>query len=62
METIKFSKVENILLNMQGGLLPKDLTKKEVKILKKEYGKDWFKILGYDENKYQKPKFFTKQI
>ena len=57
MKTIKFSEVDNILLNMEGGLLPKDLTKKEVELLEKEYGKDWFIELGYDEKIYKKPNF-----
>ena len=52
---IKLSKTDNILLNLQGGLLPKDLTKKEVELLEKEYGKDWFIELGYNENNYKKP-------
>ncbi len=57
---IKLSKVENILLNMQGGLLPKDLTKEEVELLEKEYGKDWFIELGFNIDKYEKPKSINK--
>ena len=49
--------MENILLNMQGGLLPKDLTKKEINLLKKEYGENWFEELGYNEPEYKKPKY-----
>lgn len=54
---IKLSKTDNILLNLQGGLLPKDLTKSEVELLKKQYGKNWFIELCYNKNNYEKPKF-----
>ena len=55
MEKIELSKTDNILFNLQGGLLPKDLTKGEIELLEKEYGKDWFIELGYDEKTYEKP-------
>ena len=46
----KIKKVENLLLNMMGGLLPEDLLPNEVKLLEREYGKNWFKILGYSKS------------
>lgn len=57
METVKkLSPAENIVLNLQAGLLPKNLSKKEVQILKSAYGKDWFTKLGYSEETHEKPK------
>lgn len=56
-------KVNNLLLNMSSGLLPKDLTEDEVEMLQKradeQYGEntDWFIKLGYSEPKYQRSKF-----
>ena len=47
--------VDNLLLNLSGGLLPKDLQPDEVELLKKEYGDDWFEKLGYTEPEYEKP-------
>lgn len=47
--------IANLLLNMSAGLLPKDLSKNEVKSLEDFYGKDWFEKLGYSEPKYEKP-------
>ncbi len=47
----------NLVLNMSGGLLPKNLMKDEVKLLEEAYGKDWFEDLGYDEVNYIKPVF-----
>ena len=47
----------NIVLNLFSGLLPEMLTKDEVEILEKEYGKNWFHILGYNEDEYNKPDF-----
>jgi len=39
--------VYNIMLNLSGGLMPKDLSKEEVDTLKTELGDDWFWQLGY---------------
>jgi hypothetical protein len=52
---MKLSPVENLLLNMSAGLLPKDLTHKEITLLQDVYGKDWFTILGYSEPEYKNP-------
>lgn len=49
------SELLNILLNLAAGLLPEKLTETEVKILEKEYGWDWFNLLGYSEPEYKKP-------
>ena len=51
------SKVQNLVLNMSSGLLPKDLTKDEVDLLVEEYGEEWFEELGFSEDKYEKPNF-----
>ena len=56
-KNIKINEVDNLLLNMQGGLLPESLSKKEIKLLENEYGKYWFKVLGYEEPKYKKPQY-----
>ena len=49
--------VENLLLNMNGGLLPEHLSKEEVSLIEERYGKDWFEVLGYTEPEYKKPNF-----
>ena len=46
--------IDNLLLNMISGLLPKDLSQGEVRLLENNFGENWFKELGYDEN-YEKP-------
>lgn len=46
----------NLLLNMSGGLLPKDLSENEVKLLRDRFGPDWFTKLGYSEPEYERPK------
>ena len=40
---------------MSAGLLPKDLSENECKILSEDYGEDWFHFLGYTEDKYENP-------
>lgn len=47
--------VNNLILNMSGGLLPKDLQPDEIKALIKRYGNEWFEVLGYTEPDYTKP-------
>lgn len=47
--------VGNLLLNMNGGLLPKNLTLDEIDLLRKYFGKDWFYHLGYTDEKYTNP-------
>lgn len=39
----------NLLLNMSGGLLPIDLSSREIKLLRIRFGNDWFHNLGYKE-------------
>jgi hypothetical protein len=49
-------KTNNLLLNMTGGLLPEDLTKDEIWLLKQRFGVDWFNNLGYRElDGYKRP-------
>ena len=55
MTEIKFREFENLILNMESGLLPENLTKKEVSLLEKNLGLDWFQNLGYYEPYYKKP-------
>ena len=50
-----FTEVENLLLNMTGGLLPEHLSMEEVELLVAKFGEDWFTVLGYTEPKYKKP-------
>ena len=52
---MNFTKLENLLLNMQSGLLPQDLCKDEIELLVNEYGNNWFEKLGYKESEYKKP-------
>ncbi len=54
---MKISKTENILLNLSGGLTPDCLTKKEVALLRRAFGRCWFFKLGYTVPKYQRPRF-----
>lgn len=53
--------VNNLLLNMSGGLLPEHLQPDEVKALVEAHGDDWFEKLGYTEPKYTKPASLTQQ-
>lgn len=39
------------------GLLPDTLSREQVETLEKEYGDDWFWVLGYSEKIYKRPKF-----
>ena len=55
-QSFDISDVENLLLNMSGGLLPKDLQPDEIKLLESKYGPDWFTKLGYTEPEYERPK------
>lgn len=51
----KEQEVSNLLLNMQGGLLPEHLQEDEVKLLEEKFGVNWFDELGYTEPKYKRP-------
>ena len=53
----KITDVQNVCLNMLSGLLPENLSEREVKLLVKEFGEDWFKKMGYREPEYKKPNF-----
>jgi hypothetical protein len=41
----------NLVLNMSGGLLPIDLSAREINMLKIRFGEDWFHALGYKEGR-----------
>jgi uncharacterized alpha/beta hydrolase family protein len=45
----------NLLLNMFSGLLPEDLSKEEISLLKERFGINWFEFLGYSEPEYKRP-------
>ena len=54
--------LENLLLNMSGGLLPEHLQPDEIKALEDEYGTDWFTVLGYSEPEYVNPSRPAKKV
>lgn len=56
-DPLEIDEITNLLFNMSGGLLPEDLTLREVDLLVSEYGVNWFENLGYKEPKYKRPKF-----
>jgi hypothetical protein len=45
-ELEKLLDLENLLLNMFSGLLPENLSKDEIELLKYRYGENWFERLG----------------
>ena len=47
--------LDNLLLNMSGGLPPEYLSKNEVALMVERYGEDWLEKLGYTEPEYKKP-------
>ena len=47
---MKFSRVDNLLLNMSAGLKPEYLTTEEVALLKHKFGENWLLTLGYQTN------------
>lgn len=51
-------KYQNLILNMQSGLLPENLSGEEIVLLREVDGEDWFYKLGYTEDKYKKPKLY----
>lgn len=53
----QIDEIDNLLLNMKAGLLPKDLTESEVQLLEDRFGKDWFTELGYTEENYDRSPF-----
>lgn len=56
-DSYKIDEIDNILLNMSVGLLPKNLSKDEVELLKNKYGENWFNKLGYTEPKYERSRY-----
>ncbi len=55
MKDLNVSILDNLILNMSGGLLPEQLSESEIQLLVDEYGKDWFDYLGYKEPFYKRP-------
>lgn len=53
----EIDKVDKLLLNMSAGLLPVDLDKEEVNLLKERFGNNWFNELGYSEDKHERSKY-----
>ena len=53
---MKFSKTDNLLLNMMAGLEPDRRTYQETLLLKRRFGKDWFHSLGYTYPRYERHK------
>jgi len=49
--------IDNLLYDLCGKLLPEHIDKKEVGLLEKKFGANWFNILGYIEPEYKKPVF-----
>jgi hypothetical protein len=54
---MQIDEVDNLLLNMKAGLLPRDLTESEVFLLEERFGDDWFTELGYTEEKHDRSPF-----
>lgn len=54
---MQIDEVDSLLLNMKAGLLPKDLTESEVRLLEERYGNDWFTELGYNEDNFDRSSF-----
>lgn len=54
-EQPKIDEVTNLLLNMQSGLLPENLSKDEIDLLRNKFGENWFYELGYNDNEYKNP-------
>lgn len=52
----EIGKFENLLLCLMGGLLPKDLSQFEIKLLEERVGPNWFSDLGYTEPEFERPK------
>jgi hypothetical protein len=55
-ETINDNLLEQLIRRMETGLRPCELTQDQVQLLKNTYGIDWFSILGFDEN------FFDRSV
>lgn len=55
MDTSWIDYYANLMLNMTAGLLPEQLTEKEIAVLVEKHGENWFEELGYTEPEYKKP-------
>lgn len=54
-------KIVNILFNLSAGMLPKNLSREEVKVLEDHFGSEWFSEMGYKEDIHDKPTFEDEQ-
>lgn len=54
--------VDNLLLNMTAGLLPKDLTESEVSLLEERFGENWFTELGYNDWDYERSRYDIQKV
>ena len=61
-KSVEIDDLDALLINMKAGLLPKNLTESEVKLLEKRFGSSWFDELGYDDFIVERSKFDTNKI
>lgn len=59
---MQIDEIDILLLNMKAGLLPKELTESEVKLLEERFGMNWFTELGYDEWEYERSKYDSQKV
>lgn len=57
---LNLTPLQNLTLNMSGGLLPENLQPDEISLLVNECGENWFEDLGYSEPEYKKPRMKEK--
>lgn len=55
MNSTKISEADHLLLNLSSGLLPENLSQREVGLLREKYGSNWFEELGYSEPNFKRP-------
>jgi len=53
--SVHISRLDKLLENLREGLLPEELTKDEVQLIKEHYGEKWFATLGLAEPSHRKP-------
>jgi len=58
----QIDKVTNLILNMQSGVLPEQLSSDEIELLRNKFGENWFYELGYNDNEYKNPCKFDIQV
>ena len=47
--------IQNLMMNLGGGLLPENLSDSEVELLEMKVGPDWFEKLGYTDDHNRPP-------